>query len=93
MPSLNDIGFSIVYVLKTANNFFYAGETDNFLHRVIAHRNKLTGSGCEFFYVTIKAGKSQARQVEQQLITKLKNSGLPMISISDARNSSFGAEV
>lgn len=91
MPPLNNVGYSIVYVLKTANNFFYVGETDNFLHRVMAHRNRFTGGGCEFFYVTIFEGKSQARQVEQKLITKLKNSGFPMISISDARNLNFGA--
>ncbi|MES2961795.1 MAG: hypothetical protein V4694_05370 [Pseudomonadota bacterium] len=90
MPSLSDISYSIVYVLKTANNFFYVGETDNFLHRIMAHRNRLSDSKCEFFYVTIKEGKSQARAVEQQLITKLKNSGFPMISISDAKNSNFG---
>ncbi len=90
MPSLSDIGCSIVCVLKTANNFFYAGETDNFLHRVMAHKNRLADDKCEFFYVTIKEGKSAARQIEQQLITKLKNSGLPMISVSDAKNLSFG---
>lgn len=89
MPPLNDIGCSIVYVLKTANNFFYAGESDNFLHRVMAHRNRLTYSKCEFFYVTIKEGKSAARKIEQKLITKLKNSGFPMISISDSKNSNF----
>jgi len=90
MPPLNDIGHSIVYVLKTANNFFYVGETDNFLHRVIAHRNRPLSDKCEFFYVTIKEGKSQARAIEQKLITKLKNSGFPMISISDSKNSNFG---
>ncbi|NBV05894.1 MAG: hypothetical protein EBS06_01480 [Proteobacteria bacterium] len=91
MPPLKDISCSIVYVLRTANNFFYAGETDNFLQRVMAHRNRITDSKCEFFYVTIKEGKSQARQIEQKLITKLKNSGFPMISVSDERNSSFAA--
>ena len=90
MPPLNDVGYSIVYILKTANNFFYAGETDNFLHRVMAHRNKLISGKCEFFYITIKTGKSGARQIEQKLITKLKNSGFPMLSISDATNSNFG---
>ncbi len=89
-PPLNDIGYSIVYILRTANNFFYAGETDNFFYRVNAHRNRLMNDKCEFFYVAIKEGKSQARQIEQQLITKLKNSGFPMISIYDARNSNFG---
>ncbi len=87
-PPLNDIGHSIVYVLKTANNFYYAGETDNFLHRVISHRNK---GKCEFFYTSIKSGKSQARQIEQKLITKLKNSGFAMLSIADETNSNFGA--
>ncbi len=91
MPPLKDIGHSIVYVLRTANNFFYVGETDNFLHRVVAHRGRLTDNKCEFFYLTIKEGKSQARQIEQKLITKLKNSGLPMISVSDERNLSFAA--
>jgi DNA mismatch repair ATPase MutS len=90
IPPLNDIGHSIVYILKTTNNFFYAGETDNFLHRVITHRNKLSSDKCEFFYTTIKTGKSIARQIEQKLITKLKNSGFPMLSISDAKNSNFG---
>lgn len=89
MPPLNDIGYSIVYILKTANNFFYAGETDNFFHRVMAHRNKLTNK-CEFFYTPIKAGKSTARQIEQKLITKLKNSGFSMLSIADSKNSNFG---
>jgi hypothetical protein len=46
-------------------------------------------SGCEFFYTSINGGKSAARQVEQKLITKLKNSGFAMISISDSKNSSF----
>lgn len=89
-PALADVGCSIVYVLKTANNFFYAGETDNFLHRVMAHRNRLSGNKCEFFYVKIEDGKSQARQIEQQLITSLKNSGFAMLSIGDAQNLSFG---
>lgn len=88
IPPLNNVGHSIVYILKTANNFFYAGESDNFLHRVMTHRNRL-GNGCEFFYLTVE-GKSQARQIEQWLITKLKNEGFPMISISDARNLNFG---
>lgn len=91
IPALDEVGCSVVYVIKTANNFFYAGETDNFLHRVEAHRSRLADEKCEFFYVNIKKGKSQARQVEQQLITKLKNSGFAMLSISDAKNSSFGA--
>lgn len=90
-PPLDDIGHSIVYILKTTNNFFYVGETDNFLRRVSAHRNKLTSSNCEFFYITIKSGKSQSRQIEQKLITKLKNSGFPMLSVYDATNSNFGS--
>ena len=89
IPPLNDIGYSIVYVLKTANNFFYAGETDNFLHRVKSHRHKFT-TKCEFFYAPIKTGKSSARQIEQKLIIKLKNSGFPMLSISDSTNANFG---
>lgn len=88
IPPLNDLGFSVVYILKTKNNFFYAGETDNFVHRVNAHRNRLCDS-CEFFYVAIKEGKSQARQIEQKLITKLKNAGFPMLSVNDAKNSNF----
>ncbi len=89
VPPLNDFGHSIVYILRTVNNFFYAGETDNFGHRVIAHRQ--ANRKCEFFYIAIKNGKSQARQIEQKLITTLKNKGFPMISISDAKNSNFGA--
>lgn len=90
MPPLTDIGHSIVYIIKTANNFFYAGETDNFLHRVMAHRNNIGDVKCEFFYTTVKAGKSQARQIEQKLITKLKNSGFAMLSIEDSSNINFG---
>lgn len=90
MPPLNDVGCSVVYILKTTNNFFYAGETDNFLYRVAAHRNRLVGNKCEFIYVQIKQGKSHARHIEQHLITKLKNSGFPMLSISDAKNLNFG---
>ncbi len=86
---LNEAGRSVVYVIKTANNFFYAGESDNFSQRVEAHKKRL-GEGCEFFYVTISEGKSRARQIEQQLITKLKNSGFAMLSVADMRNSSFG---
>jgi hypothetical protein len=89
-PPLNNIGHSIIYIIKTENNFFYAGETDNFLQRVMAHRNRLNNK-CEFFYVNIKEGKSTSRQIEQKLVTKLKNSGLPMLSISDARNTNFSA--
>lgn len=89
IPPLTDIGSSTVYVLKTPNNFYYAGETDNFLHRVEAHRNKFNNK-CEFFYVSLKSGKSSARQIEQKLITKLKNSGFPMISICDEANVNFG---
>jgi len=90
MPPLNNVGYSIIYVLKTSNNFFYAGETDNFSQRVIAHKNRLADSKCEFFYVTIKEGKSAARQIEQKVITKLKNSGFPMVSIEDSKNLNFG---
>jgi DNA mismatch repair ATPase MutS len=89
-PPLNDIGHSVVYIIKTATNFFYAGETDNFLQRVMTHRNKMAQTKCEFFYATIKEGKSFARQIEQKLITKLKNEGFPMLSISDAKNLNFG---
>lgn len=89
IPPLRDIGYSVVYVLKTSNNFFYAGESDNFAQRVKTHRNNLLNK-CEFFYVTIKEGKSQARKIEQQLITKLKNRNFPMISISDSANLNFG---
>lgn len=88
-PPLEDIGHSIVYILRTANNFFYAGETDNFLARVSAHRNKF-GINCDFFYIAINSGKSEARKIEQNLIINLKNSGFPMLSISDAENSNFG---
>ncbi len=90
IPSLNDIGYSVVYILKTSNNFFYVGETDNFLHRIKAHQTRLSNSKCEFFYIAIKKGKSEARKIEQKLILKLKNSGLPMLSISDATNLNFG---
>lgn len=90
IPPLSDINSSIIYILKTANNFFYVGETDNFLHRVTTHRNNLEDSKCEFFYTIIKAGKSHARQIEQKLITKLKNNGFAMLSVSDESNASFG---
>lgn len=90
IPSLNDAAHSIVYVLKTPNNFFYVGETDNFSHRVKAHRSRLASNECEFFYVAIKEGKSEARKIEQTLILKLKNSGFPMLSVSDATNVNFG---
>lgn len=88
IPPLNDIGYSVVYILKTANNFFYVGETDNFAHRVKSHRNK---HQCEFFYIAIKNGKSESRRIEQELILKLKNSGFPMLSVSDASNVNFGS--
>jgi DNA mismatch repair ATPase MutS len=90
IPPLKDIGHSIVYILRTSNNFFYVGETDNFLHRVMAHRNRLSHNKCEFFYILVKNGKSQARQIEQKLITKLKSKGFPMLSVSDATNVNFG---
>lgn len=91
IPSLNSVGDSVVYILKTSNNFFYVGETDNFLHRVKSHRSRLSSNECEFFYVNIEKGKSEARKIEQKLITQLKNSGFPMLSVSDAANSNFGA--
>ena len=87
---LKDIGYSIVYILKTPNNFFYAGETDNFLHRVKAHRSRLFSNECEFFYIVVKEGKSEARRIEQEIIVKLKNSGLPMLSVADESNVNFG---
>ena len=90
IPPLNDIGYSIVYILRTSNNFFYVGETDNFLYRVKAHRGKLSGNKCEFFYIAVKEGKSHARKIEQKLIVKLKNSGFPMLSVSDLTNLNFG---
>ncbi|MBU6339204.1 MAG: GIY-YIG nuclease family protein [Rickettsiales bacterium] len=92
IPALNDIGHSVIYILKTSNNFFYVGETDNFLHRIMAHRNRIDNAKCEFFYISIKEGKSHARQIEQKLITKLKNKGFPMLSISDAENLNFGVK-
>jgi len=88
MPPLNEVSCSVVYILKTQNNFFYAGESDNFLARAQSHRKN---QQCEFFYVAIKDGKSHARQIEQRLITKLKNAGFPMLSIADAANLNFGA--
>lgn len=90
MPPLTDIGHSVVYIVKTANNFFYAGETDNFLQRVMTHRNNIGDVKCEFFYTAIKSGKSEARRIEQKLIAKLKNSGFAMLSIEDATNVNFG---
>lgn len=87
-PSLKEIGHSIVYVLKTENNFYYVGETDNFLSRVMAHRGN--HGNCEFFYTLIQNGKSQARQIEQKLITKLKDAGFAMLSIHDGENINFG---
>ena len=91
IPSLKDIGYSVVYILRTVNNFFYVGETDNLLHRVKAHRVRLNGDQCEFFYVAIKKGKSEARRIEQQLIIQLKNNGFPMLSVGDATNLNFGS--
>ncbi|MDA0901832.1 MAG: GIY-YIG nuclease family protein [Proteobacteria bacterium] len=90
IPALNDMGCSIVYVLKTANNFFYVGETDNFLNRVKSHHTRLASNKCQFFYVPINKGKSQARKIEQKLITKMKNSGFAMLSVADATNLNFG---
>lgn len=90
MPPLNDLGCSIVYIIKTENNFFYAGESDNFLYRVNAHRMRFASDKCEFFYIEIKEGKSRARQIEQQIITKLKNAGFAMISVADGKNLNFG---
>lgn len=91
IPSLKDIGYSVVYILRTANHFFYVGETDNFLHRVKAHRVRLNDDTCEFFYIAVKEGKSQARKIEQQLIVQLKEQGFAMLSIGDATNLNFGA--
>jgi DNA mismatch repair ATPase MutS len=90
VPSLKDVSCSVVYIIKTANNFFYVGESDNFLSRVAAHRKRLLDDKCEFFYIAIKAGKSKARMIEQQLISKLKNNGFPMLSVADEANSNFG---
>lgn len=90
IPPLNDIGYSVVYVLKTPNNFFYAGESDNFLNRVKSHRKRLLSDECEFFYLVVKEGKSAARKIEQELIVKLKNNALPMLSIADGANLNFG---
>lgn len=86
IPALKDAG-SIVYVLRTQNNFFYVGETDNFLSRVKAHRHKF--NKCEFIYINLENGKGQARKIEQELIIKLKNNGFPMLSTSDGKNISF----
>lgn len=90
LPPLTIAGSSIVYVLRTSNNFFYVGESDNFLYRVKAHRGRLSDEACEFFYVEIPDGKSQSRKIEQQLILKLKNSGFPMLSVADSENLNFG---
>jgi len=90
IPAVNDIGFSIVYIIKTTNNFYYVGETDNFINRVKAHRSNDLNNNCEFYYTTITQGKSRARQIEQELITKLKNNGFAMLSISDSSNKNFG---
>jgi predicted GIY-YIG superfamily endonuclease len=90
IPSLSSVGDSVLYILKTPNNFFYVGETDNFAHRVKSHRSRLASNECVFFYVNIKQGKSEARKLEQKLITKLKNNGFPMLSVSDASNANFG---
>lgn len=91
MPPLDDIGFSVVYIMKTKNNFFYVGESDNFLQRVKSHRQKFSDQKCEFFYITIKQGKSQARKIEQQLILEMKNQGFAMLSIGDSDNFNFGS--
>ncbi len=90
LPPLNIIGYSVVYVLKTSNNFFYVGETDNFLERINAHKQRLSDKNCEFFYVIIKQGKSHARKIEQKLITHLKNNSFAMLSIADSENINFG---
>jgi predicted GIY-YIG superfamily endonuclease len=90
LPALTDIGYSIIYVLKTSNNFFYVGESDNFPYRVKAHRSRLNDDNCHFFYIAIKEGKSEARKIEQKLIIKLKNNNFPMLSISDGDNRNFG---
>lgn len=91
IPPLSDIGYSIVYILKTSNNFFYVGESDNFLSRVRSHRSDKNKSKCQFYYTIIKEGKSQSRKIEQQLIAKLKNNNFPMLSIADETNSNFGS--
>ena len=87
-PSLIHANCSVVYVLKTANNFFYVGETDNFSSRVKAHRYKF--NKCEFLYIILNKGKSHARKLEQELILKLKTNNFPMISTADESNLRFG---
>jgi hypothetical protein len=41
--------------------------------------------------VIIKERKSKARQIEQKLITSLRNNSFAMFSFSEATNLSFGA--
>ena len=89
--------WSCVYVLRRGDGWAYCGETDDLGGRLGAHRATAAREGsneveCAFIAVPREGGgKSRARALESRVIRKLKAEGIPLLSGSDARNTSFGS--
>ena len=89
--------WSCVYVLRRGDGWAYCGESDDLSGRLAAHRANAAREGssdveCTFITVPREGGgKSRARALESRVIRKLRAEGIPLLSGSDARNTSFGS--
>lgn len=80
-PSLE--GHSCVYILSVGSQK-YVGETDSLSKRLRQHRSKgKKWASLQCYAVQVKAGKSEARNIESRLIRRLVKEGYDMISVSD----------
>ena len=85
---------SYVYVARTAEGWFYVGETDDLRSRIAAHRKARAfgGNGVSFVCLSVPfGGKSMARRVEAAAIRELWHQGFPLLSLSDAAHLKFGS--
>ena len=89
--------WSCVYVLRRGDGWAYCGESDDLSGRLASHRANAAREGssdveCTFITVPREdGGKSRARALESRVIRKLRAEGIPLLSGSDARNTSFGS--
>jgi hypothetical protein len=89
-PPAHTASASCVYVLRRADGWFYAGESDALLARLDAHRSRVPvkgGAGLAAAFVALPPGagnKTVARAIEAATIQKLVDVGVPLLSVTDA---------
>jgi predicted GIY-YIG superfamily endonuclease len=95
-PAPSHCRTSCAYVLRTHDNWFYVGETDDIHNRCRRHlrtkvkRHLMTGTWLAYVLLPLEeGGKSFAKLIEKETTVTMRGMGYPLVSDRDARNKNF----